>query len=213
MHFSPRANAEHLQVEAYRADNKIASNETSRIEKLDQPQKKPTRKGKPLKKILLGMVLTGPLSGCVNDMAFAPMTDEQRVFIYDYHAPGKTKKEIFKSARNFLATAYGDSKAIGRVEDEEEGLIIAKAVTTWHMNTGVIVVPCVSGYNIQFIAKDDKARLQLTITKALQPTTQCGWTEPSKQGYPTVVENLNTTATELGNAIAGRSDIEKLKDF
>ncbi|MNR17945.1 hypothetical protein D3C85_1346380 [compost metagenome] len=52
--------------------------------------------------------------------------------IYDYYAPGKTRKEIFKSFRNFLATAYGDSKAIGRVEDEKDGLIIAKAVTTWH---------------------------------------------------------------------------------
>jgi len=166
-----------------------------------------------LKKIVLVALTACSLAGCVNDVAFQPMTDEQREFTYDYKVPGKTKDELFKSARNFLATAYGDSKAIGRVEDEGEGLIIAKAVTLWKMDTGMVAVSCVSGYDISFIAKDEKARLQLTINKALQSTPECGWKEPSKQGYPEVVSNLNATAKQLGEALEGRSRIDKLKDF
>ncbi|OUM34494.1 hypothetical protein B8W72_10855 [Pseudomonas putida] len=169
--------------------------------------------GSGLKKIVLVALAACSLAGCVNDVAFQPMTDEQREFTYDYKVPGKTKVELFKNARNYLATAYGDSKAIGRVEDEGEGLIIAKAVTLWKMDTGMVAVSCVSGYDISFIAKDEKARLQLTINKALQSTPECGWKEPSKQGYPEVVSNLNATAKQLGEALEGRSKIDKLKDF
>lgn len=159
------------------------------------------------------LVAVGILSGCVNDMAFSPLTDEKRDFIYDYSVPGKSKVEIFKSARNFLATTYGDSKSIGRVEDEEEGVIIAKAVTTWHMDTGMVKVKCLSGYDLNFIAKAERARLQLIIKKAPQQNYECGWTEPSKQGYPEVVRNLDILAQELERAILGDSDIERLKDF
>ena len=169
--------------------------------------------GSELKKIVLVALTACGLAGCVNDVAFQPMTDEQREFTYDYKVPGKTKGELFKNARNYFATAYGDSKAIGRVEDEGEGLIIAKAVTLWKMDTGMVAVSCVSGYDISFIAKDEKARLQLTINKALQSTPECGWKEPSKQGYPEVVSNLNATAKQLGEALEGRSKIDRLKDF
>lgn len=166
-----------------------------------------------MRNVILGALTACSLVGCINDTAFQPLTNEQREFIYDYKVPGKTKGELFKNARNYLATAYGDSKAIGRVEDESEGLIIAKAVTVWQMNTGMVAVSCVSGYDISFIAKDERARLQLTINKALQSTPECGWKEPSKQGYPEVVSNLNATAKQLGEALEGRSTIDKLKDF
>lgn len=166
-----------------------------------------------MNKFLLGFFTIVLLSGCVNQAAFTPLSNEERDFIYDYQTTGKTKKETYNSARYFFATIYGDSKEITRIEDEEQGLIIAKALTRWHMDTGMIIVPCVSAYSIHFIAKDDKARLKLSIIDSGARTPECGWTLPSKQGYPDVVANLNLVAKELGKSITGKSELEQLSDF
>lgn len=164
-------------------------------------------------KYIFGIFFLISIGGCVNQTAFTPISNEERDFIYDYQIPGKSKNETYNNARYFFATVYGDSKEITRIEDEKQGLIIAKALTRWFMNTGMITVPCVSAYSIHFIAKDDKARLKLSIIDSGARTPECGWTLPSKQGYPAVVANLNLVAEDLGKSISGKSEIEQLSDF
>lgn len=160
------------------------------------------------------------LSGCATPQTPAdlmPITTEQRDFVYDFSVPGKSKKELFKNARNYLAVAYRNSKEISRVEDEEQGTIIGKAVSQWEYryNGGLIAFnqPCYSNYNIFFIAKEGKARLQLSIVEGIAAPTLCAVNLPYKQGYKQIVDQFNLSASELENALNGNSTINKLSNF
>jgi hypothetical protein len=144
-----------------------------------------------------------------------PITTEKRDFIYDFKVPGKSKTELFNNARNYLATSYGNSKDVTRVEDEKEGTIIGKAVSEWKFSTNdwmIPHVPCYSRYNIFFVAKDEKARLQLSLLEGTV-LPSCGWRLPPKQDYPQIVDQFNTIANDLKSALEGSSTIERLKNF
>lgn len=144
-----------------------------------------------------------------------PITTEQREFIYDYPAPGKSQKELFTSARNYLAMSYGDSKAVSRVEDSEQGTIIGKAIARWSFTIGGPfnqTMPCASNYDIIFIAKEGKARLQLTLVDGLAMPS-CGWRTPPKQDYPQIVGQFRGISEALGKALKNESAVDKLKNF
>ncbi|MEC5213320.1 hypothetical protein RCH06_001866 [Polaromonas sp. CG_9.5] len=163
--------------------------------------------------ILAGAIF---LTGCVTvQPQQLPITTEQREFIYDYPAPGKSQKELFTSARNYLALSYGNSKAVNRVEDEKEGTIIGKAVANWNLSTGSVMIPsipCASNYDIIFIAKDGKARLQLTLVDG-KAIASCGWASPPKQDYPQIVSEFNAIAESMGKALKNDSAVDRLKNF
>lgn len=168
-------------------------------------------------KLLVKIVfISSFLSGCISiSPEKLPITNEKRDFIYDFEIQGQSKIELFKSARNYLATSYGDSKDVSRIEDETEGTIIGKAVTQWKRTTGdwmIPYMPCYSRYNIFFVAKQEKARLQLSLVEgAVMPS--CGWNLPPKQDYPQIVAQFNIIAQELESALNGNSEINKLKNF
>lgn len=156
------------------------------------------------------------LSGCVTiPPEKMPITDEQREFIYDYPAPGQTQHELFISARNYLALSYGNSKTVSRVEDEKDGTIIGKAIAYWNISTGsafIPHIPCASNYDIIFVAKDGKARLQLNLV-AGKAIADCGWTLPPKQDYPQIVSEFNVIAQSMGKALKKDSAVDRLKNF
>lgn len=161
-------------------------------------------------------VSSSSLFGCASiSPEKRPITTEKRDFIYDFEVHGKSKSELFKNARNFLATSYVDSKDITRVEDENEGTIIGKAVSQWNLSTDswlIPTLPCYSRYNFFFVAKNEKARLQLSLIEGTV-LPSCGWRLPPKRDYPQIVEQFNSIANELKNALNGSSEIEKLKNF
>lgn len=75
-------------------------------------------------KTLMIVCAVSVLTGCVTlPPEQMPITNEKREFIYDYPVPGKSKSELFKDARNHFALAYGNSKEVSRLEDEEQGTI------------------------------------------------------------------------------------------
>lgn len=152
------------------------------------------------------------LSACATPPDLFPITDEQRDFTYDFVVPEKSKKELFKSARNYFAISFGDSKHVSRVEDEEQGTIIGKALSDWKLYVGGGALTCYSRYNLVFLAKDGKARLQLSIIEgAIDP---CIYYElPFKRTYPQIVTQFNDTAKALERALNGNSPINKLSDF
>lgn len=144
-----------------------------------------------------------------------PITTEKRDFVYDFEVSGKSKGELFKNARYFLATSYVDSKDVTRVEDENEGTIIGKAVSEWKLSTDswlIPYLPCYSRYNFFFVAKNEKARLQLSLVEGTV-LPSCGWRLPPKRDYPQIVEQFDSIAKELKNALNGSSEIERLKNF
>lgn len=145
-----------------------------------------------------------------------PISSEKRDFVYDFEVKGKTKSELFRSARNYLATAYGNSKEVSRVEDEAAGTIIGKAIAKWNLTTDSWMVPaiaCYSNYNIVFIAKDGKARLSLSIVEGVPLPAECGWKLPPKRDYPQIVRQFYSISLDMKNALEGNSPLNKLSDF
>jgi len=145
-----------------------------------------------------------------------PITDEKREFTFDYTVPGKSQHELFRSARNYLATAYKDSRAVTRVEDEADGTIIGKGIAPWNMTIDSSLIPsmpCSSNYDVIFIAKEGRARLQLTLREgAAQPAT-CNWPLPPKRDYQQIVSQFNEMSAGLEKALNGQGVVDQLRNF
>lgn len=169
----------------------------------------------PMKLLLIAASLA--LTGCAISPEQMPITGEPKEFTYDYAAPGKSKVEIFKAAQNYLALAYADSRAITRSADQDDGTIIGKAIVPWSLSTGSALVPsmpCGNHFNIVFIAKDGKARMQLTLLEGAAMPINCpGWPLPPKRDYPQIVQKFNATSRALDAAINGKSAMDSLKNF
>jgi len=158
---------------------------------------------------LVGCAVTVPPSQ-------APITDEKRDFTFDYAVPGKSQQELYRSARNYLATAYVDSRAVARVEDESQGTIIGKGVVNWNYRTDSSLlpsVPCSSSYDVIFISKEGRARLQLTFKEGAASITSCNITLPPKRDYPQIVAQFNEMSAGLEKALNGQGVVDKVRDF
>ena len=170
-----------------------------------------------MKMVILAAAAVSVLAGCVTmPPEQMPITTEQREFIYEYAAPTKSKKELFAAARNYFAVSYGNSKEVSRLEDEEQGTIIGKAIASWSLTVdGLLLtsIPCASNYSIIYVAKDGKARLQLGLTEGVAYPMTCGWSLPPKRDYPQIVQHFKRISEGLGNSIEGNSAVDKLKNF
>jgi len=133
----------------------------------------------------------------------------QREFTYDYVINGKSKSELWKNARNYFAEAYGDSRAVFRIMDEQDGTIIGKGTVSWKLFDS-----CYTDYHVRFAAKDNKARLQFELIEGVPPLSPCtGWAWPTQSGYDEIVAKFNATSKELENALMGKGSSSKLKNF
>jgi hypothetical protein len=120
--------------------------------------------------------------------------DAKTEFTFDYQVPSKSKGELWKSARDYFASAYGDSRSVFRVMDPEDGTIIGKGTASWMLMTN----NCLTDYHIRFAAKDNKARLQFEIIRGVPPLSQCtGWPWPTESGYQEIVNSFSLTSTGL----------------
>ncbi|EOX1508754.1 DUF4468 domain-containing protein [Vibrio cholerae] len=105
------------------------------------------------------------------------------------------KGELRKKARNHIATVYGDSKEVMRVEDESEGSLIGKGLVQWKIIDSAISPYCYSSYDIRFLAKDGRARLQLELLPGVPAGSECvAWTLPSKYGCDQVLTKFGLMA-------------------
>jgi hypothetical protein len=130
--------------------------------------------------------------------------------------PGKSQQELYRSARNYLATAYVDSRAVARVEDESQGTIIGKGVVNWNYRTDeslLPTVPCSSSYDVIFIAKEGRARLQLTFKEGAMSITSCNVTLPPKRDYPQIVNQFEAMAAGMEQALNGQGAVDKARNF
>ncbi|MCG9124747.1 DUF4468 domain-containing protein [Laribacter hongkongensis] len=172
-----------------------------------------------IKKLTLSILATAFITGCatpITDPERLPIKEnEKREFIYEFSIPNKSQKEILKNARNFIASSYVNSNEISRVEDMDDGIIMAKAEIGWKISTNNSLLPylsCRSRYEINFVAKNEKARLRLFLIEgALPPCT--GWHLPEKKAYRDIVSEFNSIAKSMDEALKGNSAINKLKDF
>lgn len=124
------------------------------------------------------------------------------------------KAELWKRARNYIATAYGDSKAVLRVEDESSGTLMGKGLIRWKMLTSSLSPYCYSEYDIRFVAKDSKARLQLELLPGVPAISECSaWSLPSKYGYEQILSSFATMSEQLEASLRGEGKLDAMSDF
>jgi len=170
-----------------------------------------------MKKMLLTCIVTSAvvLIGCVSAPKSEPITiPDIKPITYDYVIDNTSKDILWKRARNYLATVYGDSKSVIRVEDQGQGVIIGKGIVNWKIINQTYSPNCNSNYDIRFMAKENKARLQLELIEGVPPASKCtGWVLPSSFGYTQVEESFKNISEGLENALKGNGAIESLSDF
>jgi len=169
-------------------------------------------------KLVLGMVCLAILGGCASMVPpdMQPITDEKREFTFDYAVPGKSQQELYRSARNYLATAYRDSRAVTRVDDEAQATIIGKGIAPWNLSTDSALIPhmpCSSNYDVIFLAKEGRARLQVTLKEGSPDPGVCNWPLPPKRDYPQIVNQFYALSNGMENALKGQGAVDKLRDF
>ncbi len=169
-----------------------------------------------MKNKILGIVILLVLFGCANNPNAPdyPISQSKvKAQTFTYTDLDGDKEELWEKARNYIATVYGDSKAVLRVEDEKNGTLIGKGLIGWKIFSSALSPTCHSEYDIRFVAKDNKARLQLELLSGAPALSGCTWKLPSNFGYEQVISEFERMSSELESALRGSGKIEKMQDF
>jgi hypothetical protein len=168
-----------------------------------------------MKKIIIFFTAALLIQGCVSTPENTPIKKDQlEVKTYTYTDLDGTKELLWKRANNYLASTYNNSKAILRVSDIEQGTLIGKGSYRWKMLDSYGSPYCLSEYQIRFIAKDQKARLQLELLEGAPPLSKCiAWTLPSGYGYSQIMNEFDDISEGLENALRGSGKLESMSDF
>ena len=168
-----------------------------------------------MKRVFALTVLALSIQGCVSTPENSPISKEElKVKTYTYTNLNGDKELIWQKARNYLASTYNNSNAILRVSDEETGTLIGKGAFKWKLLDQFGSPYCLSDYQIRFIAKDSKARLQLELLEGVPPLSEClGWPLPSGYGYQQIMSEFDGISTGLETSLRGEGKIESMSDF
>ncbi len=166
-----------------------------------------------LKTIVALVVVTIALFGCATDIPMDRLPNETKTtFTYNYEIESVNQSNLWKRARDYFAGAYGDSRSVFRVMDENEGTIIGKGSSSWLVGNSMHAITCFTDYHIRFIAKDNKARLQLEIINEVQAASPCkGWPLPSKQGFELIAKSFDDSSKALEKALNGGGSSNEFK--
>lgn len=152
----------------------------------------------------------GPGATMITDDVPQPQT-------YDYTVAAASKDILFQRARDYFATSFGDSRSVIRVQDEGEGLILGKGAVQWSVqpaSSPYPVLSCYSEYDVRFLAKNGKARLQVELIRGAPSYSVCsGWQLPTVTGYQKILEGFNTFSKSLGTALEGKGSSEEFRNF
>ena len=145
----------------------------------------------------------------------SPIAREQlEIKAFTYTDLTGDKEQLWNRANNYFASAYNNSKAVLRTSSQIQGTIIGKGIVSWKIRSDFYIKPCYSEYQIRFVAKEHKARLQLELLEGTPPLSNCVyWTLPGGYGYQQVMDEFNEISSGLGKALRGEGKIESMKDF
>lgn len=159
-------------------------------------------------RIIAALSAMAILSGCAG--MIPADRSAQKEFTFDFTLPGKSQNELWRSARDYFARAYGDSRSVFRVSDEKEGTFIGRGISPWDLASNI----CTTEYHIRFATKDGKARLQYELIEGVPAFSSCsGWPWPSRSGYKQIVDSFANSAKNLELALQDKDSKNKLMDF
>ena len=150
--------------------------------------------------VTTALILTGCASG-FSEIVPADKTSK-RIFTYDYVVEGASKDVLWTRARDYFAKSFGDSRSVLRVQDKESSTLIGKGAESWNLLSNI----CASEYDLQFMSKEGRARLQLEIIEGVPSYSSCkGWPWPSQSGYETIVSSFGALSSGLETALRSNS--------
>ena len=167
-----------------------------------------------MKKIIIGLIVSLGLAGCA-ELERIPLTHKQANFQYDYKVPDVKKKELWQRARGYIVNIFGDSRAVLRVSDENETVLLGKALVSWDASWDIGGnTECLNYYKLRFKAKDGKARMQLvlladgprSIDKPLGTTGGCG--PPNEDGYNQIKQEFRALNLGMRKALSQKSSLD-----
>lgn len=168
--------------------------------------------------LIIAAILISINAGC--SLYYTPtVIEEEQIdpFLYDYTDLNASQSELYIRARDYFATIYGDSRSVFRVEEPQEGLFIGKGNAFWTLRLEMgMVFSCAAEYDIRFISKDNRARLQLKLTKRQKTHINhaCDkWPLPSEEGYETIKIHFNEISKNLNKVLLGEGELDSFKDF
>ena len=157
------------------------------------------------------------LFGCVSAPKLTQIkSTDIKPITYDYKIHNTSKDTLFSRARNHFATIYGDSRSVIRVEDKKEGMILGKAAVDWKLKTGSSLIPhiqCTLNYNVRFMAKENKARLQLELIEGIPSYSECKWELPTTDGYQEILASFKSISIGVEKSLHGSGSVESFKNF
>ncbi len=77
----------------------------------------------------VSLIMIGLVSGCAGLQQTS--RGAQKEFTSDFVVPGKSQNDLWKSARDYFAEIYGDSRSVFRVQDEKDGTLIGRGLAPW----------------------------------------------------------------------------------
>lgn len=125
------------------------------------------------------------LSGCAASAQQPPPLEIVKI----HEAPGKSKAEVCRTARDWVALTFKDSKAVVEVYDLEAGTMIGKGRV---ILLGFGATPFPTDFTIQVDCKDGRAR-----------STYSGFmTNSSGMTYPLKEDSMNNLRSKAAARIA-----------
>lgn len=153
--------------------------------------------------VFLALVL---LSGCATTTIEKVSDQDIQPKEYIYENLTMSKEQVFKKARDFFAEAFGDSNSVVRVSDLKEGKYIGKGIVSWTLSDGITSVQCASNYTLKFLARDNRAKLVLTLNKGVVSGRTCRWDKPTVSGYNDVLVQFNKISANLESYLRSNQD-------
>ncbi|MCT7942592.1 DUF4468 domain-containing protein [Shewanella holmiensis] len=149
-----------------------------------------------MKNLFAFVVLVG-LSGCATTSMQQVSDQDIQPKEYIYEDLAIDQEQVFKKARDFFAESFGDSTSVVRVSDIDEGKYIGKGIVSWTLSDGIASIQCPSNYTLKFLARDNRAKLELVLNKGIVPGQTCRWDKPTVSGYNEVLALFDSISANL----------------
>ena len=161
--------------------------------------------------VISALIVTGCAVSSKTNKSKEPM---QSTFTYNYEVKEKIKPDLWRSARDYFASAYGDSRSVFRVMDKKDGTIIGQGTLAWSRQVLLAHYNCSINYHIRFIAKDNKARLQFELIDNPSSESSCdGYSLPIAKGHEKIKKEFSSIDNQLKLALQNKDAMSDFKSF
>ncbi|MGF1906661.1 hypothetical protein [Aliivibrio salmonicida] len=158
-----------------------------------------------MRKQSFGLMLIALLAGCSSHLSplDSPISaSDIKAQTFTYTELSDKQKVLWEKARRHIISTYGKSQPILRVENESNGTLLGKGLVQWKKSSSSDSTHCYSEYDIRFMTRDHKARLQLTLLPGIPTKSECDdWGLPSQYGYEQILDKFTVMSDDLGSVL------------